>query len=109
MKRFEMEKGNRSSVPTRTLLWLQPDITVLTGAVALRILFDHRRACSIEFRYRGKTVRAQATHEVILSLGAIHTPKLLIQSGTGDETELKRADIPVLHALPGLSKRTKSY
>jgi len=90
-------------------LMAQPNITVLTGALAARILFGHRRAAGIEFRYEGRTVRAQATREVVLSLGAIHTPKLLMQSGIGDESELKRAGIPVLQALPGVGRNLHDH
>ena len=87
----------------------QPNITVLTGALATRILFHRRRATGIEFHYEGKTLRAEATREVILSLGAIHTPKLLMQSGIGDEAELKRVDIPVLQALPGVGRNLHDH
>ena len=87
----------------------QPNITVLTGALATRILFQRRRATGVEFHYQGKTLRAEATREVILSLGAIHTPKLLMQSGIGDEAELKRVDIPVLQALPGVGRNLHDH
>jgi choline dehydrogenase len=82
----------------------QPNITVLTGALAARVLFRGKRATGIEFLYNGKMVRAEAAVEVILSLGAIHTPKLLMQSGIGDEAELKRAGIPVWQVLPGVGR-----
>src|SRR5215475_610922 len=87
----------------------RPNITVLTGALTTRILFDRRRATGIEFHYQGKTIRADATREVILSLGAIHTPKLLMQSGIGDEAELKRVDIPVLQSLPGVGRNLHDH
>jgi choline dehydrogenase len=87
----------------------QSNITVLPGALAMRILFDGRHATGIEFGYQGRTVRAEATREVILSLGAIHTPKLLMQSGIGDEPELKRAGIPVLQALPGVGRNLHDH
>jgi choline dehydrogenase len=90
-------------------LMAQPNLTVLTGALAMRILFDHRRATGIEFRYQGKTVLAGAIHEVILSLGAIHTPKLLMQSGIGDEAELKRSHLPVLQVLPGVGRNLHDH
>src|SRR5262249_10581236 len=80
----------------------QSNITVLTGALAMRVLFAGRRASGVELRYAAKTVRVDAEREVILSLGAIHTPKLLMQSGIGDEVELKRFGIPVLQSLPGV-------
>src|SRR5262245_9780185 len=87
----------------------QPNITVLTGALTTRILFERRRATGIEFHYLGKTFRVEATREVILSLGAIHTPKLLMQSGIGEEAELKRVDIPVLQVLPGVGRNLHDH
>ena len=87
----------------------RPNITVLTGALAARILFQRRRATGVEFQYQGKTLRAEATREIILSLGAIHTPKLLMQSGIGDEAELKRVDIPLLQALPGVGRNLHDH
>ena len=87
----------------------QPNITVLTGALATRVLLHRRRATGVEFHYHGKTLRAAATGEIILSLGAIHTPKLLMQSGIGDEAELKRVDIPLLQALPGVGRNLHDH
>jgi choline dehydrogenase len=87
----------------------QPNITVLTGAMVARIQFAGKRATGIEFVYEGKTICAQATREVILSLGAINTPKLLMQSGLGDEKELKRLGIPVLHALSGVGRNLQDH
>jgi choline dehydrogenase len=87
----------------------QSNLTVLTGALATRIRFDRSRAMGIEFQYQGKNLLAEATREVILSLGAIHTPKLLMLSGIGDEAELKGADIPVLQALPGVGRNLHDH
>jgi choline dehydrogenase len=52
--------------------------------------------------YAGATYRIGATAEVILSLGAIHTPKVLMQSGIGDESDLQRLGIEVVQHLPGV-------
>src|SRR5215470_179444 len=87
----------------------QPNITVLTGALVARILFSRHCATGLEFQYQGRNLRVGATQEIILSLGAIHTPKLLIQSGIGDEAELKRAGIPVLQALPGVGRNLHDH
>jgi choline dehydrogenase len=87
----------------------QPNITALTDALVARILFNRDRATGVEFQYQGKNLRVEATREVILSLGAIHTPKLLMQSGIGDEAELKRASIPVRNVLPGVGRNVHDH
>ena len=87
----------------------QPNITVLTNALVTRLLFQRRRATGIQFRHEGKTLQVDATCEVIVSLGAINTPKLLMQSGIGDESELKRFNIPVLQALPGVGRNLHDH
>jgi choline dehydrogenase len=40
----------------------------------------------VEFIYDGEVARVAAGSEVVLSLGAVHTPKVLMQSGIGDST-----------------------
>jgi len=83
---------------------IQPNVTVLTGALVRRIRFEGLRATGVEFEFRGRRIRAEATQEIVLSLGAIHTPKLLMQSGVGDEVELNRFGIPVVQPLPGVGR-----
>jgi choline dehydrogenase-like flavoprotein len=46
---------------------------------------------------------------VVFQKHAIHTPKLLMQSGIGDEAELKRVDTPVLQALPGVGRNLHDH
>src|SRR6202171_4767762 len=74
----------------------RPNLTVLTGALVTRVTFDQNRADGVEFSQNGQIHRVGAGSEVVLSLGAIHTPKVLMQSGIGDHAELQRFDIPVL-------------
>jgi choline dehydrogenase len=98
--------GERRSI-FRSYLYprmIQPNVTVLTGATARRVGFEGRRATSIEFEHRGRIHKIQAGRDIVLSLGAIHTPKLLMQSGVGDEAELRRFGIPVVQALPGVGR-----
>jgi len=98
--------GERRSI-FRSYLYprmIQPNVTVLTGATARRVGFEGRRATSIEFEHRGRILKVQAGRDIVLSLGAIHTPKLLMQSGVGDEAELRQFGIPVVQALPGVGR-----
>jgi len=82
----------------------QSNLTVLTGATVTRILFEQQRATGVEFSYQGRLVRVAASLDVVLSLGAIQRPKLLMQSGIGDEEELGKFDIPVVQKLPGVGR-----
>ena len=84
------------------------NLTIVTGE-ATRILFERRRATGIEFRCRGRNLRATAGCEVVLCLGAIHTPKLLMQSGIGDEEELRRAGVPLLQKLPAVGRNLHDH
>jgi choline dehydrogenase len=68
----------------------RPNLTVLTGALVTRVMFDHTRATGVEFSHDGNLHLVGARSEVVLSLGAIHTPKVLMQSDIGDHAELQR-------------------
>src|SRR5215471_15472834 len=80
----------------------QPNLTVLPHASVTRLTFEGNRTTGVEISYEGSTRRIRAGSEVILSLGAIHTPKVLMQSGIGDQTELRRFGIPLVQHLPGV-------
>src|SRR6267378_4933506 len=59
----------------------RPNLTVLTQALVTRITFEGKRATGVEIVHDGKVQRIAAEVEVILSSGAIHTPKVLMLSG----------------------------
>jgi choline dehydrogenase len=87
----------------------RPNLTVLSNALVTRVTFEGRRATGVEIFYEGKTHRLSASLEVVLSLGAIHTPKVLMQSGIGDQAELQRLGIPVLQHLPGVGQNFQDH
>jgi choline dehydrogenase len=87
----------------------RPNLTVLTGAVVRRVLFDGRRATGVEFLRDGQVTTVGAGTEVILSLGAIQTPKVLMHSGIGDREELARVGIAPLHHLPGVGRNFQDH
>src|SRR5262249_20307406 len=49
------------------------------------------------------------SREVVLALGAIHTPKVLMQSGVGDAEELRRFGIEVAEHLPGVGRNLQDH
>jgi choline dehydrogenase len=85
------------------------NLTVLTHALVTRIAFEGKRATGVECIYNGKTHRISAGHEVVLSVGAIHTPKVLMQSGIGDQAELERHGIPLVQHLPGVGQNFQDH
>jgi choline dehydrogenase len=99
-------RAGRSTVIRVPYLYLslmdRPNSTVLTDALVSRVTLDGSRATGVEIVHQGKTQRVGARSEVVLSLGAMHTPKVLMLSGIGDEAELRRFGIPVVQHLPGV-------
>jgi len=87
----------------------RPNLTVLDGTLVTRVTFDGNRATGVQIHRDGKTETVGAGSEVILSLGAINTPKVLMQSGIGDATELQRFDIPVVGHLPGVGRNYQDH
>jgi choline dehydrogenase len=90
--------------------WLdRPNLTVLTAALVRRVVFEGRRATGVELVHDGRAMVIGADAEVVLSLGAIQTPKVLMHSGIGDRTELKRVGIPVVQHLPGVGQNLQDH
>ena len=87
----------------------RPNLTVLTHALVTRLTFEGKRATGVEISYNGSTYRIRAGLEIVLSLGAIHTPKVLMQSGIGDQAELRRFGIPVVQHLPGVGQNFQDH
>jgi choline dehydrogenase len=85
------------------------NLTVLTGALVTRVRFLGQRATGIEFMRDGHLHQIAARCEIVLSLGAIHTPKVLMQSGVGDSEELARAGIGVVRHLPGVGRNFQDH
>ncbi|SOX52962.1 oxidoreductase [Mycobacterium ahvazicum] len=87
----------------------RPNLTVLTHAVVQRVVIQDGKAVGVEIRHRGSTRRIDADAEVVLSLGANHTPKVLMLSGIGDQDELGRVGIPIHQHLPGVGRNLQDH
>jgi choline dehydrogenase len=87
----------------------RPNLTVLTHAVVTRLTLEGKRATGVEIAYDGKIQSIHAGLEVVLSLGAIHTPKVLMLSGVGDQAELQGLGIPVFQHLPGVGENFQDH
>lgn len=82
------------------------NVTLVTGALAKRIVFDTDqgapRAAAIEYRCGGADFRADARGEVILCGGVINSPQLLMLSGIGAQDTLRTHGIRTRVDLPGV-------
>lgn len=87
----------------------RPNLTVLTGALAHRVLVEHGRAVGVEYSRRGSIVQARAEREVLLCGGAINSPQLLMLSGIGPADALRGHDIEVLHDAPGVGGNLQDH
>ncbi|OBH88147.1 GMC family oxidoreductase [Mycobacterium sp. E2989] len=87
----------------------QPNLTVVPHALVTRVILQGDRAAGVEVGYAGAIRHVAAEAEVVLSLGAIHTPKVLMQSGIGDGEELRRVGITVRRHLPGVGRNFQDH
>ncbi|MGE4483337.1 GMC family oxidoreductase [Acidocella sp.] len=87
----------------------KPNLDVLLCAEIVKIEMEGAKATGVTFVRRGQTYTVNANKEIILSLGAINTPKLLMLSGIGEEAELNRHGIDIVHKLPGVGKNFQDH
>jgi choline dehydrogenase len=78
----------------------RPNLEVITGAMALRLLFEGARATGVELARYGQVTELQAEREVIVSAGTYQSPVLLMLSGIGPEDQLAPFGIEIREALP---------
>ncbi|SHO66717.1 4-pyridoxate dehydrogenase [Pseudoxanthobacter soli DSM 19599] len=87
----------------------RPNLTVLTDAMATRVLIEGTRATGIALRHRGSDRKVLARREVLLSGGVINTPQLLMLSGIGAHEELAAHGIGTTLNLPAVGKNLQDH
>lgn len=80
----------------------RPNLAVVTGATAQRLLMEGRRAAGVVFERGGRVETVRADGEVILSASAINSPKILMLSGIGPGEALARHGITLVHESVGV-------
>ncbi|MCO4318868.1 GMC family oxidoreductase N-terminal domain-containing protein [Phyllobacterium sp. 21LDTY02-6] len=86
-----------------------PLLTIETGATVTAVKLEGDRAVGVEYVRNGAPRSALAGAEVILAAGAYQTPKLMMISGIGPESELSKHGIKVKVALPGVGKNLQDH
>jgi choline dehydrogenase len=103
--------GRRLNIPSSYLYPVmdQANLTVLTGAYVNRLTIVGSAVTGVEFEWRGEVRTIKASSEVVLSAGAIQTPKILMLSGIGDRAELDRFGIATVSHLPGVGRNFQDH
>lgn len=93
--------GQRMSVSAayiRPIRHKRPNLRIITEAYVTRVIINKitKTAMGVEYIKHGIRYIAYASTEVILSAGAVNSPKLLMLSGVGPREQLESLGIPVL-------------
>ena len=104
---FMNRHGRRSSAAYAFLSPLEgdPRLTLRLESRVERILIENGRAVGVQWRDKAGTLQESYTRgEVIVTSGALITPKLLMLSGIGPADHLREHGIAVAADLPGVGQ-----
>ncbi|MBH0016434.1 choline dehydrogenase [Pseudoalteromonas sp. NGC95] len=106
-----VKDGVRSSASREYLdpVKSRSNLTIITGALAQRVILDGKKATGIEYKVNGNVKIAHAVKDVVLSAGPIGSPHILQLSGIGDTQVLEKAGVEVQHHLPGVGQNLQDH
>jgi choline dehydrogenase len=87
----------------------RPNLTVLTGAHATRVVMEGTRAVGVAYQRAGEEHVARAEAEVVLAGGAVNSPQLLMLSGIGPADHLREHGIDVAQHLEGVGQNLHDH
>jgi choline dehydrogenase-like flavoprotein len=89
----------------------RPNLQVTTSAEVMKIVVDGGRAVAVELRGNSRSgpVRVEARREILVTSGAIGSPRLLMLSGIGPADHLTSVGVPVVHDLPGVGANLQDH
>lgn len=84
------------------------NLKVMTKCVVNRVLFEGTAAVGVEYEYRGRTRQVRG-NEIVLSAGALASPKILMLSGVGPAEHLQSHGIDVLVDQPFVGQNLQEH
>ncbi|KAI5642769.1 GMC oxidoreductase domain-containing protein [Phthorimaea operculella] len=87
------------------------NLFVLKNTLVRKVLFDeNKRAIGVEARLHGKDIiKLYAKKEVILSAGALNSPRILMSSGVGPKEHLDQNGIDVILDSPNVGQNLQDH
>ena len=105
--------GKRASAATS---YLRPaknrkNLTVVTNAQVNRVVIENSCAVAVEFQRSGSIAieRANANQEIIVTAGAIGSPKLLMLSGVGPADHLRKMGVALKIDQPNVGQNLQDH
>ena len=103
-------RGKRVNAATAYLQPARPRVDIKTGALVHRVVIERGRAVGVEFSIgSGELCLARARREVVVSAGALNSPKILMLSGIGPAAPLRALGIPVQLVLEGVGQNLQDH
>ena len=102
---YDPETGIRSSASIsylHAIMDTRDNLSVICDTRALYIGLEQGRACSVRCDGPAGAITYRAREEIVLTAGAIDSPRLLLLSGIGPADELRELGIAVQHDLSGV-------
>ena len=111
MSQVTIAKGRRQST---AYCYLDPargrkNLLIEQGALAEALILEGKRCVGVRYAVNGVPREARASREVIVSGGAINSPKLLELSGIGQADLLRSLGITPLHELRGVGENLRDH
>ncbi|XP_023235636.1 uncharacterized protein LOC111635024 [Centruroides sculpturatus] len=104
-RRWSTFRGYLESIGKR------PNLDVVTGFLATKILFRGKTAAGVEILSvgDGTSLRVFARREIVLCAGVVGSPHLLLLSGVGPARQLRKYKISVVSDLPDVGQNLQDH
>ena len=111
MSQVTIARGRRQST---AFCYLDPargrkNLLIEQGAMAEALVLEGKRCVGVRYTVNGSPREARARREVIVSGGAINSPKLLELSGIGQGDLLRSLGITPVHELRGVGENLRDH
>jgi choline dehydrogenase len=105
------ERWSASAAYLRPIAGVRPNLRIISGAMAHRILIENKTAVGVEFSGGpDKPVqKVYANREVLVCGGAFQSPHLLLLSGIGPAAELQQMGVTVVQDAPEVGKNLQDH